>query len=66
MMNFFPVYKKVHNSLGIYILSQMKVYMVSLRSNEEMSNTKDDVLDEIHTMMPIRRAYDARSENLYL
>lgn len=30
----------------------MKAYLVILKSNEEMTNIKDDVLDEMHPMTP--------------
>ena len=44
----------------------MKAYVVNLRSNEEVSNLKDEVLDEIHRMMPRRCVYDVKKKYLNL
>eukprot|EP00268_Persea_americana_P069306 TRINITY_DN9825_c0_g1_i1.p1 TRINITY_DN9825_c0_g1~~TRINITY_DN9825_c0_g1_i1.p1 ORF type:complete len:100 (+),score=13.90 TRINITY_DN9825_c0_g1_i1:1531-1830(+) len=50
-VNGFRIYKKTQALTPYFILSQMKAYLISLRSNEIESNIKDDVLDEIHTML---------------
>eukprot|EP00268_Persea_americana_P049844 TRINITY_DN5372_c1_g1_i1.p1 TRINITY_DN5372_c1_g1~~TRINITY_DN5372_c1_g1_i1.p1 ORF type:complete len:160 (+),score=23.76 TRINITY_DN5372_c1_g1_i1:1764-2243(+) len=46
------LYKKTQVLNQYSILSQMRAYLINMRSNEEMIDKKDDELDEIHAMKP--------------
>ena len=57
------LYKKTQVLNQYSILSQMRAYLINMRSNEEMIDKKDDELDEIHVMKPRWYVYDAKWEN---